>query len=452
MNCKLTQNIISASDCEMRGGIEEDILIYNIGDINTYVFEDDNRHSDKNYIETIVTGEPFYQLEASMAEFSEEIDEETGKYIQTLTVTTRFSPDLENILSNARNTKYFVCFRQDGDDNYISIGYNTGASMQYSVELTDDSQIYTIVFTLESNYSVMQVDASNFDLSEKYFTPIYTPLYSIHICEQESGNNNGYLIASYVVKTTTNNRPLDVNNQLCDYSGLPQCAYKYEEVVSSGGYYILGTYDDSAIFDGKNVRIFDATICPIGALGTITVSPDEIFLNSTTTYEDVAITCVNQWQAVDIPPKINLSHQSGSGDATVTIMSTNVGGDEKVKFKNIVTYEQVAVDIHINLIKLDRNSYVFPNGQRAFVIPVTCEGGLATYTLSVNNPYLTTVIQNDNSIFCNPSHYTDQNEQRWTLTLTHNSDPNEVKNISVVILGSDANPQWQLVRSYCETI
>lgn len=452
MLCKLNQDIISDSACDMRSGIEEDLFIYNIGDIDTFVFENDNRHSDNNFIDTVVTGEPFYQLEASSAEYSEEIDEDTGKFIQRLSVMTNFSSELENILSNARNTKYFVCFRQDGDEDYLSIGYKTGATLSYTVELTDDSQIYTIIFSMESEYSAMIVDASNFDLSEKYFTPIFNPLYNIHICETVEGDNNGYLIASYVPKTNTANQPLDVNNQLCSYSGLPQAAYKHEDVVSSGGYYILGTYDDTGVFDGQPVRIFEPVACPIGAIGTISVSPNEIFLNSTTTFQSVDITCDNQWQTVELPPIVNLSNQSGSGDASVIVMSTNVGGDVKIKFKNIVSYEQVALDVHINLIKTERNSYVFPNGQRAFVIPVTCEGGLGTYTLTANAPYLTMVIQDDNSIFCSPMHYTETSEQRWTLTLTHNSDPNEVKNISVTILGSDSNPQWQLVRKYCETV
>lgn len=452
MLCKLNQDIISDSGCELSSGIGEDIYVYNFSDIEAFIFDGDNRHEDSNKIDTVSTNEPFYYLESSSAEYSEEIDEDTGKFIQRLTVMTKFSPDLENILSNARNTKYFVCFEVNDDERWMSIGYKTGATLSYTVELTDDSQIYTIIFSLESEYSAMEVDNSNFDLANKYFTPIFEPLYDVYVCETIEGENTGYKIASYVPKTNSAGQPLDINNQLCSYSGLQQVAYKHEDVVSSGGYYIIGTYDDTGVFEDKPVKSFDNNACPIGAIGTISVSPNEIFLNSTTTFQSVDITCDNQWQTVELPPIVNLSNQSGSGDASVIVMSTNVGGDVKIKFKNIVSYEQVALDVHINLIKTERNSYVFPNGQRAFVIPVTCEGGLGTYTLTANAPYLTMVIQDDNSIFCSPMHYTETNEQRWTLTLTHNSDPNEVKNISVTILGSDSNPQWQLVRKYCETV
>ena len=55
---------------------------------------------------------------------------------------------------------------------------------------------------------------------------------------------------------------LDKDDKLCQYSGLPQAAYKLEG-VADGDYYIIGTYSANEMIDGRSVRIFDTTICNV---------------------------------------------------------------------------------------------------------------------------------------------------------------------------------------------
>lgn len=432
----------------MDAGYEPFVYLFNVDDIDSYVFADDNRFNDNGKIDTIVTSEPFFRIDAADATFSEEINDENNKYEQLLTINLKYSEDLEILLHNARNSRYLACFKKMGRENFNSIGYKYGASLGFSVQ---DGGNYTLTFSDTSEYPSLIVDASNFDLENKYFTPIFSPKYDIFTCEQTEGKNNGYKTASFVVKTNSAGQALDINNQLCSVTGKKQVAYKFEDIQTDQNYYVIDTYDSTASFDGKPVKIYSYEDCPIDAQGTITVNKETIYLNSTTTTSNIAITTIYKWQVIELPSILNISQQSGDGDATITVISTNVGGDVVLKIQNVATYEIVEIAVHINIIRIERSSYTFSNSTRQTLIPVYCEGGLATYEVAVNQPYLTVIQETDrvNLLFSKAG---DGVARTWTMTFTHNSDPNEVKRIAINVLGSDANPTWTLMTQYCENI
>lgn len=449
MLCKLTQNI--TQDCSLSNGFEPFVYVYNISDINSFVFGDDNRYNDTGKIDTIVTSEPFLKIDAAEVLFNEEIDEETGKYIQTLTLNMNYSTDLEIILNNARNSRYLVCFKRQGNDDFMSIGYKSGSSLSFAVE---DGGNYVITFTNESEYPSLVVDSTNFDLENKYFTPVFKPLYNIFTCELVDGQKTGYKIASYVVKVNSAGQALDLNNQLCSVTGKKQDAYRYVEVVSAGDYRIIDTYDSTAMFEGIPVKVFSYTDCPIEASGTITLDKQVIWLNTDTSTASLTITTDNKWEIEDLSPILNVSQQNGDGNATISVMRTSTGGDVSLKVRNMATYEVVECVVHINLIKLNKTTYTFSNTTRQALIPVVVEGGNADYTIAVNAPYLETIKepinQRINLIFMRET--SDGKARTWTMTLTHSDDPNEIRRIVINKLGDDANPQWTLVREYCENI
>lgn len=461
-NCKLSRNIsLNPSGSETNncgsaeiasGGINERIYVYNIEDIDNLQFENDMRYDDSLIIDTIITSKAYYFIDSTDATYNEQ--QEGTKHRHTLTVkVSNTQPITEDTLNEAAHHRYLVAFRPKGSELYRVFGWKEGAGMSYNMDIDESTNSYTITLSDESEYALMSCLSDNFNLSDKVFTPIFKPLYDVSYCEVGSNNQRtGYCIASYVVKVNSAGQPLDEDNKLCYYSRKPQDAYKYQG-LSDGDYNILGTYTDTASFDGIPVKIFDVERCPIDAHGTISVSSSTIKLNSTTTTQEcITLSSDNAWELVENLSTASVSTTSGSsGDTTVCFYSNGAGCDSsKVRFRNKTTYEIAEVDVEVNLIKINEE-FTYQNGTTQFDITPIVEPSGSDYTYSVDQSGLTITKQSDGTLHFvvnNPS-----NEYKtYTLILTHSNDAREKKYVAINLLGSNVDPVWRMMARYCEDI
>lgn len=460
-NCKMTRNISLNPDASSTeggncgsadiasGGIRERIFVYNIDDIDNLQYENDMRYDNNLIVETIITQEAYYFIDCSDVTYNE--SQSGDKHTHTLTLTVgNIQPITEDTISDSTNHKYLVAFKPNGSDYYRMFGWKAGADMSYTMDISESSNSYTITFSDESEYPLMTVYPDNFDLGNKIFTPIFKPLYDISYCEVSGGQKTGYCIASYVVKVNSAGQALDRNNMLASYSGLKQDAYRYTRVSADGGYNILGTYDDSATFDGVPVKVFDVTLCPPDASGTITVSPSIVKLNSTTTTQTLTITTPNNWKVSNSPAFVTVSPSTGSGNSTTSAISNGTGGDDVITFQNRTTYERVNVNVQIRLIKIN-SEYTFDNTVQSFTLHPIAEGGQADYNYSVDISGLTITKQSDGTLLCVVSG-TSTEFRTFTFTFTHKDDPTERKLVAVNIQGNNTDPIWRAMSTYCEDL
>lgn len=429
------------------GGINERIYIYNIDDVENLQFENDMRFDNNLVIDTIITSAPFYFIDVTEATYNETTDGNKHKHTLTLTVANTQSVT-EDTLSDALGNNYLVAFRNKGGDFFRVFGWKEGATLSYTMDMDSDTNSYTITLEDESEYPLMTCYPDNFNLSGKVYTPVFRPLYDVSYCEQSGGINNGYVIASYVVKVNSAGMALDEDNKLCSYSKKKQCAYKYSKTVSDGDYDIIGIYEDNAVFDGLPVKVFDPSLCPIDAKGTITVSPSTIRLNSYTTSSNLSVTSSNPWKLFNTPTLTSVNPTSGTTSGSVSVMSNGIGGDETLYFQNRSTYERVEVRVQVRIIKCQQE-YSFDNSVKEFDIPITAEGGSEDFTYSVDRTGLT-ITKSKGNLHCVVSS-TASDFRTFTITVRHTDDSAEYKYIAVNLQGVDTNPIWQLVNQYCET-
>ncbi len=428
------------------GGLSTPCYIYNLSDIQNLKFSGDNRSDDSLYVSEIVTDAAFYSIDFTSGEFQEDYND--GIWSQTLTLTiNNINAQFEDLLCDSVSGKYLVAFRPNGSDDYRAFGWRNGATLRYTMTIAEDNQTYVVTITDESVFPLLSVYKENFNVKDKVYSPIFKPLYSSSICEQSNGANNGYAIAMYVVKVNSAGQALDFNNKLCQWSGNKQDAYKYNG-VADGDYRILGTYAASAEFDGRPVRVYDLTSCPSNVQGSISVSPNAVSLNSTNTSANVTITSSGDWTIVDAPTYALMTPQVNSqGTTTATVYSNGVGGSDAITLQNVATREIVSLTSQICLIKVD-SAYTYPNGTTALVLAPTVEGGSADYTYSIS-PSVTASRDGMNLIINPPS---SSAEQTFTVTLTHASDANEVKTVTITILGTNSTASWQVLSKFCELV
>lgn len=466
LNCKLDRNIslsqpsdtggtdgCNSQDITMGvGGISSPILVYNIGDVPSLTFEGDNRSDYSLFVETINSTGQFYKVDHTDASYNEEYDTANHKWTHTLTLTVgNIQPLFEDILSDAVNGKYLVCFRPNGAEDYRMFGWKYGATLDYSVNIQSDSHGYTITFTDESEYPLFTVDRDNFGSKTKVYTPIFKPLYDIYFCEQGTdGRHTGYLVAMYVVKTNSAGQPLDRNNQLCQWSNLKQDAYKIAGVTSDGGYNIIGTYQKTATFDGKPVKVYDLEKCPANVTNSIFINSkkvETINLNSTITAGTYTITSSDEWSMVSEPQYVTISPvEGGNGNTPSTFHHNGVGGCDKVEFMNKVTHEIVVLNTCVNIINIGKE-YTYPNEVSSTVITPIVKGCDTGYTYTIT-PSVDSYKDDLGYIHINfPS--TDE-DLEYTLTTIHDCDSNERKITKIYRQGVGKDPRWILDNNYCE--
>lgn len=463
INCRLNKNISlnqlsedgKISSCNSQdismgvGGIRTPIYVYNLDDVENLKFENDNRADDSLVVDTIITDAAFYSIDFTSASYNEEYED--GKWTHTLQLDINNITSLfEDLLSDSVNGRYLVAFRPNGDQDYRMFGWKFGATLDYSMALSEDSQGYSVTLEDVSEYPLFSVYSDNFNTRDKVYTPIFKPLYSVSYCEQSGGYNNGYAVAMYVVKVNSAGQALDEDNKLCQWSLKKQDAYKFQGIPSDGGYNILGTYASDAVFEGLPVRVYNLDICPTDVSGTITINGSTaatVNLNSTTSYTTVVIASDNSWTMLSNPSYVTVSPSKGEqGTTNVTVHHNGVGGTDVIQFQNRKTKERVTLTVNVNIIKIDSN-YVYSNGISQFTLTPRAQGGSEDYTYTVS-PSLSVTKDSNKYLICSPS-VTDA-EQNFTFTLTHTSDANEVKRVNVKILGNNTDPSWMMLASFCE--
>lgn len=463
LNCKLDRNITlsqggegvdscNGQDISMGvGGISSPVLVYNISDVPSLTFEGDNRSDYSLYVETINSTGKFFKVDHTDATYNEEYDPSSHKWTHTLTLTVgNIQPLFEDILSDGVNGKYLVCFRPNGSEDYRMFGWKYGATLDYSLNIQSDSLGYTLTLEDSSEYPLFTVARDNFGDKNKTYTPIFTPLYDVYYCEQDgNGRHTGYIVAMYVVKTNSAGQPLGSDNKLCQWTGKKQDAYKVAGIQSDGGYNIIGTYQKTASFDGKLVRVLDYKKCPANVTNSIFINSkkaETINLNSTITGGTYTITSTDDWSMVTDPQFVTISPVEGvNGNTQCSVHHNGVGGCEQIKFRNNNTWEIVTLNVCVNLITAG-SAYTYDCKTADITIVPTVEGCSSAYTYSVSPS-----ISNSKDEFGNIHLYpTSGTNGRYTVSLTHSCDSNEVKIITVDIVCHSTEPIWQLLSSVCE--
>ena len=459
INCRLNRNITlsqsegggcNAQDISMGvGGLRSPIYIYNIDEIDNLKFENDNRADDSLVVDTIITDAAFYSIDFTTASYTEEYED--NKWTHTLTLEIGNITSLfEDLLSDSVHGRYLVAFRPNGDNDYRMFGWKAGATLDYSMNISEDSLGYTVVLEDVSEYPLLSVYSDNFNVRNKVYTPVFKPLYNVSYCEKTGDVNNGYAVAMYVVKVNSAGQALDEDNKLSQWSGKKQDAYKFVSVSSDGGYNIIGTYDTTAVFDGLPVRVYDLDLCPADVSGTITLNGSSALtlnLNSSHTASAITVASTDSWVMLTTPSYVSVTpNQGNAGNTIITVMHGGVGGSDVIVFQNRRTKERVTLTVNVNLIKID-GAYTFQYGTTQFILTPIVEGGSADYTYSVS-PSLSVTKNASGYLICSPTVST--TEQNFVFTLTHSSDSGEVKTVNVKILGNNTDPSWQLMASYCE--
>lgn len=467
-SCKLNRNItanqVTDDPCSnvdlMAGGIADRFYIFNIEDIQGLKFKNDERSDESLYVDTIITSEPYYYVDGSGVSYSESQD--GAIYTHQLTANVNNIQNIiQDILSDAAPGKYLVCFKPLGSSDYRMFGWKLGASMSHTLDISESASNYTVTFSDESEFPLFAVKADNFSLNDKQFEPHWIPLFEEIYCELDgNGKQTGWITAPYVVKVNSAGQALDASNKLCEYSGEPQDAYKLQG-KPDGDYHIVGTYTDTAVFEGQPVRKFDPVLCLPENEGTISFAEDVVRLNSTTRQTaTVALTSNAAWAMVSEAPEwCTVSPTSGDGDASVLFYYERYGGDDVITVRNLNSYEETSITVHNRTLIIGAGEE-FPYGTEQFNIYCRAYGGSESYTVQVDNPGLTLTPTYDSSdgepvlvgydaVVNDP---TVETTRSWTITATHADDNEEVKTATYTILAVDTTPYWRFMRSYCEEI
>lgn len=441
IKCKLNRDIALGSGhdacmiTDINVGVFDGLYVFNIEDVENLIFSGDSRPDDSLYVDTVVTSQPFYRIDATNISYTEEYDD--NKYTHSLTASIKsVRNEIEEVLEGALHGKYVVAFQVIGEKDYRFIGWKEGLSLDEQLSISKDNNAYTLTFKGTTTYPSMEVDKSNFDLVNKTFEPMFEPLFV-------SGKvtcTEGWAVANYVVKVNAAGQPLDTNNKLVQYSSLPQDAYKLEG-VSDGGYHIIGTYKSTGYVEGKAVRVFDTDLCNVDC--SISVSPTQLNFTSTVTSNTLTVTSSNDWELVTYPSYVTMSRtEGGVNDQTIQVYSNGNCGSETLTFKNKVGGCTANLGISVNVIKLGE-TYYYPNGTTEVTLaPTSCNvynGTTSEGTLKVNSDGTLTVSGISAA----------ENQKTLTVTLTSGS---ESKTVTLVISGVDTSKGRKAISEYCETL
>ena len=417
----------------INAGLYDGLYVFNIEDVDNLIFSGDSRPDKSLYVDTIVTAQPFYRVDATNITYNEEYDDH--KYTHSITASIKSVDNwIEEILQGAVHGKYLVGFKVVGEENYRLVGWKEGLSLDEQLSISKENNAYTLTFGGTTTYPSMECDKTNFDLASKVFEPIFEPLFEANkvTCE------GGWAVANYVVKVNAAHQALDANDKLVQYSGLPQDAYKLEG-VSDGGYNIIGTYTSDATFEGKSVRIFDTTLCYVEC--SISVTPSTVTLNSSTTSSTITLLSSDEWELVSYPSYVTLSRTNGGvNDQLVYVYSEGACGSETLTFRNKVGGCTATLGISVNVIKIN-NVYYYPNGTTSVTLnPITC----CDYSGTASSGVFTKNFDGSFTVF---NIGVSESQQTVTVTLTCGS---ETKTVSLVILGIDTTRGRRAISEYCE--
>ena len=443
INCRIYKDITLAGGSGGTGcmltdinvGIQDGLYVFNLDDIQGLVFDEDSRPDKSLFVDTIITSQPFYRIDATNLNYSEEYEDHY--YHQELTADINsIRNEIEEIMEAAVHGRYVVAFKVVGNEHYKLIGWKEGLSLDDSLTISSEDNSFQLSFTGNTSYPMLEADKTNFDLKNKVFEPSFEPLF----VAGEVVCNDGWAVAKYVVKVNAAGQALDENNKLCQYSTLPQDAYKLTG-VADGGYHIIGTYSSTDFIEGKSVRIFDTTLCEVS--GSLSVSPSIITLCSTHTAATVSIISSNDWELVTYPSYVDVSRVGGGvNDQLIYVYSTNTCGSEVLTFRNRITKQTATLTVHNDRINIG-SSFTFPNGTTNFTLtPDTCGTYTASSTLGI-------ATVNSDGTFTISGILPSSDEQTGTITLSMGSC--EEKQINIIILGNDTAPRARAIAEWCET-
>lgn len=465
-NCRLNRNIeVGAREGEQEtnscynlslasGGIRPFVHIFNIDDVQNLIFSEDNRYDDELFIETIVTSQPYYTIYGTSLTYNETQNKDVHTHELTIQIGN-IDYTLEDIINDATNGKFLVCFLPNGDTYYRVFGWNKGATLSYTLNVSEDVSQYSITLNDESEFALMACDPSNFNIKNKVYDPIFKPLYEIPQCQKNSKEeNNGFLLASYVVKVNSAGQALDSDNKLCEYSHKKQDAYKLSG-LSDGNYHILGSYGETAEFDGKPIKIYDTKLCPKASEGSIFFLNDiknivlgENWDEGNIPTSSVTLYSENPWELYSTPSNVNVTPISGlSGNTTVIFKAQGSTTNETVLFKNVVTEEVIGIDCKVyyplptaRLVSMNdktNNASVVVNEENAISYSAKTSSYLSSsrsgdeFTISVTNRPSSTLAIDD------------------YLTVYATAYPSMKLYIDVNLQGYSNAANWYVLESYC---
>jgi hypothetical protein len=443
INCKLNRDIALGNgqqgdgcmSVSINAGVSDGLYIYNLEDVKNLIFDEDSRPDKTLYIDTIVTSQPFYRVDATNIQYTEEYDDHSYSHQLTAQIKN-VRNEIEEILEAAVHGKYLVAFKVIGEKNYRLIGWKEGLSLDEQLSIQKDNNAFTLTFKGETTYPEMECDKSNFDLANKVFDPTFEPLF-------EAGKitcSNGWATANYVVKVNAAGQALDAHNKLVQFSGLQQDAYKLQG-VSDGDYNIIGTYTSDEYIEGKAVKVYDTSLCNISC--SVNVSPNIVTFNSAIQTSAITITSSSDWEVVTYPSTVTLSRTYGGvNDQLVYVYSNGYCGAETITFKAKNGQCTSNLRIFNNMIKLD-DTYYYPNRTSSMTLtPIAC----CNYTATVSEGNV--VVNSDGSFTVSGVSGRDS-EKRLTVTL---SCGGETKEVTLVIHGIDTARGRRIISEYCETV
>lgn len=455
LNCRISQNIQKVCNTHV-SGIYDKIYLYDIDDIISVAFDGDTRLDSGKAISAINSLVPFYTWDVSDGEYTEENDGDD--YSHELTSNIHKTQEIETILSDAKNSRFLVAFRLRSEDVYRVIGWNLGAKLTYSLTVGEDGNYYSITFTDEGLYPAFEADRGIFEVKDKTYEPLYIPYFTLSSCETDSdGKNTGFRIASYVTKQNAAGEALDKNNKLCEYSGKPQCAYKYEGVSSDGGYEILGTYNSTAIYNGTSVKQYDISHCPMSKSGSISVTPTSITVYAHGDKQYLTVTTNDNWVLSNNKSGVSFGATSGNGSSTISV---GWDGTKTSSYTQTVTFtDQLTggtVDVVVNYY------YVFIDD--FYVATQATDAGEIIGSFSANGDTTPTITVTSSSKDITPT-ATIEYGNNWvikydatklpdegvTFTITINNNSEEDTK-TFILTKEETSPAWALINWNCELV
>lgn len=442
INCKLNRDIALGNgqgdgcmSVSINVGVYDGLYIFNLEDVSNLIFDEDSRPDKSLFIDTIVTNQPFYRVDATNIQYTEDYDDHSYSHQLTAQIKN-VRNEIEEILEGAVHGKYLVAFRVIGEEHYRLVGWKEGLKLDETLSIQKDNNAYTLTFDGKTTWPEMACDKSNFDLANKVFEPMFEPLF-------EAGKvtcSNGWAVANYVVKVNAAGQALDTNNKLVQYSGLPQDAYKLQG-VSDGGYHIIGTYTQTDYIEGKAVRIYDTSLCNVSC--SISVSPSSVSFNSNVQSSAITVVSSADWEVASYPSTVSLSRTyGGANDQLVWVYSNGYCGNENIVFKNKVGGCTTTLGVTNNIIKID-STYYYPNRTTSITLsPNAC----CNYSVSTTEG--TATVNSDGSFTISGISGSDS-QKSVSVTLSCGS---ESKQVTLIIYGIDTARGRRVISEYCETI
>lgn len=438
MDCTLNNNINNPCDRLHGGGIKDEIRLYKLKE--TKVVEDGLMIND-------IISDRHYLLFADALEYKQ--NEENGVYTHSLSgKVLNVSSEVQSNLFASKNDKYLVVFRQKGRNEINAFGVRFGAVVKVGETINTEESSFSIEISAKSDKPTYEVDRNAMEEYGKVYAKNFIP--STEQCEVVGDRQTGFLVANYMVAVNINGEPLDEEGMLCTESGRPQTAYKLQG-MPIGGYHIEGDYVAGQVVNGNPTRRYDADTCENETEGTISLSNDNIIINTTNKKsQSVDIICADSWSVLDAynVKYCSFSQTSGQGNKTITI-SDAVGGSEVVRIINNRTREIVQLSV-VTYVVTAPGAYD-NNGDMVFSIPVNAYGGSGRFEFESGiSPAIADVEALSNSIQVSLN-ATPTADATYDIVVRHKDSAVERKTIRVTIRkAGDNEPNWVKVAQYCE--